>query len=503
MLQNTCNLENQFWKPILNYLDTVDRFGRAMKIEIISSMEVEQHYLKIIKTTPFIIQRNEDLICSFPSEGGTIIFNLDYEFCNKLLGSNLSRYLNGGGKLPALFAELFEIPKPEDNIVIDINFLLQRWEGKLYFRQSLPSGFNKIKQKLVSVFLNTLEYKTICRKVKITGSNSSIQKNERRFFYWFAIWFQKSYPSLAKFSLYKQVHNDLRLLENFDYPKIIQYLPAFVLWNIKKYVTLTPQNEWTIHLIKGNNIRTAKALPIPITKSMRHPFAHAPITSNYFKAFDYAKIISLGGNLKLYKLFNSQLKVGSIHDSLWTNFLQLVLKEEVICSGIEKEILCAAIGYLKHLTDEGIAINLQGRTYSSLCLEVDEWYQKQSYVKRLHEEDIIWQNSNIKAFYYHDMKGTEYKTIELLSYHQLVYEGMYMNHCVSNADYVSGCVSGDISIWSFQKITSETIFRIATIEVSANKKILQIRGKYNSAPSEDILNHIAQWSEQVGLSHSY
>jgi hypothetical protein len=75
------------------------------------------------------------------------------------------------------------------------------------------------------------------------------------------------------------------------------------------------------------------------------------------------------------------------------------------------------------------------------------------------------------------------------------FTSILQSHCV--ASYVSKCIEGKCHIFS---IYNNIIYERATIEVG--KKIIQIRGKFNAAPSKSCLQAIRDWAMRYQLTKS-
>jgi hypothetical protein len=68
-----------------------------------------------------------------------------------------------------------------------------------------------------------------------------------------------------------------------------------------------------------------------------------------------------------------------------------------------------------------------------------------------------------------------------------------MRHCV--ASYLDGCIKGKWSIW----VVRMGECRLATIELRPDKKIYQVKGRFNETPAEPVFQAVKAWCRQESL----
>ena len=89
----------------------------------------------------------------------------------------------------------------------------------------------------------------------------------------------------------------------------------------------------------------------------------------------------------------------------------------------------------------------------------------------------------------------DWKIIELLNGKELAAEGRALSHCV--ATYAHQCMRGKCSIWSVY-CNGE---RVLTIELrSANKTVIQIRGKRNRRATPRERRIVRRWAAANNLN---
>ena len=150
--------------------------------------------------------------------------------------------------------------------------------------------------------------------------------------------------------------------------------------------------------------------------------------------------------------------------------------------------------------------SFSGRTINSVIALANEWHAEQqrelNIMHRLgygirQSKPVIekWEGLNINGFWYEN--GDHVWMIEQIRcFQELINEGRKMKHCV--ASYASKCITGDCGIFNvscFSKSINITE-SIATIEVSSNRTIVQIKGKCNAAVKGKAVNIITRWAGQ-------
>jgi hypothetical protein len=137
--------------------------------------------------------------------------------------------------------------------------------------------------------------------------------------------------------------------------------------------------------------------------------------------------------------------------------------------------------------------SFKDRTLNSVIQLSNRWHHEQivlnkGFVKNK-EWDLMFPVNNDNLY-----RGWEIK--ELCTSNQILQEGARMNHCV--ASYVSSCMEGLCHIFTaFNLMENER----ATIEVRG-KRVVQVRGKFNTQPSKNCMRAISDWATRHQLSKS-
>ena len=140
--------------------------------------------------------------------------------------------------------------------------------------------------------------------------------------------------------------------------------------------------------------------------------------------------------------------------------------------------------------------SLKGRTLNSLIKLSDEWHQRRHIVKS--NGFVQWTPANIPDFEhieYIDKNKTPliWRIRQLCSSKDLFNESSKMHHCVSS--YVSSCLSGQCSIFTMETDMLGCVEKLLTIEVTKNKRIVQVRGKWNRKSTNKEDSIINKWSK--------
>lgn len=273
--------------------------------------------------------------------------------------------------------------------------------------------------------------------------------------------------------------------------------------------------EWYLHLGQGKNIRSAKYVPVKLTRKMAHLFGTAPGNYSVLAAFRWAQVLSLGGDKKIVDaVLETKLGRVFIDNDFWLSVLQFFVnhpemefshyvpivnfifdvKYEKNMEGLESNKNCFVCG---HLPD----FSIKGRTPESMLRLIDHWHAESSKISRMTDE--IWKSSNIPGLHYTEKNDKRFWVIrELLSSRELYIEGFIQNHCV--ATYDEYCIDEKSSIWTMEVYKDKRNRKLLTLEVDNNTKtIIEIRGRNNRLPFENEVSVIKRWAKRVGLKVNY
>ena len=98
---------------------------------------------------------------------------------------------------------------------------------------------------------------------------------------------------------------------------------------------LTPDGvrcqDWYKHIGRGQSIRTAKGLPLELTKRMAHHFVRAPTECPIPEAFRYAQVLGLGGDERLARsLLATRLGSNFQNNDFWETVIRWFIEQPML-----------------------------------------------------------------------------------------------------------------------------------------------------------------------------
>lgn len=264
------------------------------------------------------------------------------------------------------------------------------------------------------------------------------------------------------------------------------------------------------HMASGGSFRKMPGFEGWFTAKMGHYLLHAPKTLTWEDAIARAYLCGLGLSKSVQKILHickdeHYFIICDKQQPLWRFLLRY--------PDISDKDVSRIITFCMHQTKgnhtvineaQGISIrvealypgfNIQGATPASVLRKVDAW--------EAHLKAIIHKPYTAELPVAEGVKGIEYflpgKVQMPLVIRQitrpldLIREGRAMRHCV--ASYLDGCIKGKWSIWVVRMGES----RLATIELRPDKKIYQVKGRFNETPAEPVFQAVKAWCRQESL----
>ncbi len=275
---------------------------------------------------------------------------------------------------------------------------------------------------------------------------------------------------------------------------------------------------WFIHIGKGKNIRTARSLPVNMTKKMAHYFIQAPSDYDVNSAFRWAQIHALGGNKEISDAITETRIVRVFNDeNFWLTVLRFFIANPMLDTSqynpiidyiwhqkYENRMEFVERGVVREVEPEQPGFSMTGRTADTLLRQVDDWHRRLG--RELRGGNLQWLKSSIKDFRYVEGRaGNRNMRIwtirELLRSKELMAEGRTQHHCV--ATYARSCFTGVTSIWTMDVQDSQTRSKSLTVEIqNQTKTIMQVRGLRNRRATTQEMNVIHRWAvyEEIKLS---
>jgi hypothetical protein len=130
-----------------------------------------------------------------------------------------------------------------------------------------------------------------------------------------------------------QTHNARRQFSSLARHLFAEWpVPAFMdcVWFLGNGRGAVQQQEWFLHIARGQNIRTAE-LPFAYTKRMAHHFMLAPADFTVESALRWGQIHGLGGSGRLVRaILGTRLGTSFEHDDFWTTVLQFFIANPLL-----------------------------------------------------------------------------------------------------------------------------------------------------------------------------
>jgi len=280
---------------------------------------------------------------------------------------------------------------------------------------------------------------------------------------------------------------------------------------------------WYKHIARGQNIRTASDLPLPLSKRQAHAFLSAPDDFDIPTALRWAIVVDNGGDERLVRsLLGTRIGTTFEDEDFWNSVIRFFIAHPQLESLQHGPI----VDYLHNQRFVPSVPNplagqpgqpteippqpdlcMKGRTPESLQRAIARWHrdlvggQDAGTGGGYRSPSSCWGPSGIPPFFHEEEVGEyrrAFESNELLGEADLIEEGKAMGHCV--ASYLQLCASGRSSIWSLRmRIPSGRMVRLATVEVrTKDNLIVQVRKRANKPPMFRELSLLIQWSDRGG-----
>jgi hypothetical protein len=273
--------------------------------------------------------------------------------------------------------------------------------------------------------------------------------------------------------------------------------------------------EWFLHVGEGQNIRTAKGLPLPLTKKAAHFMMQAPSDFDISGAIRWGQIHFMGGDERLVRaILKTRINNVFTNNEFWESVFRWFMANPMLDTAQYAPI----IDYIYHqkfvpsvpnelpdgprLLPAQPNLSMKNRSVDATIKAMEEWHKQTGRARK--GGDKYWEGSGISEFHYEEGEHNKkvYTVSELLTAKELQEEGAAMCHCVGS--YAHSCSTGRTSVWSIKQVNPDgSVNRLLTVEVdNASRSIRQARGKFNERPgfkANDIMN---RWATAAGLTIS-
>jgi hypothetical protein len=256
-----------------------------------------------------------------------------------------------------------------------------------------------------------------------------------------------------------------------------------------------------VHLGSGQPLRSFAGLPVRLSKWQAHLMQQAPAGCTFHEAYRYAQLAERGAPEYLGVVLASPLGrlPSSADDDVYLAVLDLFrAKPEV-----DAWQFGAVCDYVRLRRYQGTpteppqpGFSVRGRTLASLLAGTARWQRTlgrahaNSYFNQL--LDTTWPGLPVPGFV--GGAGDWVRIRQLLSYPELLEEGQQMQHCV--ASFMHRCLRGQAGIYSLTLGGARKL----TLQLSPERRLVQVRGKHNRAPTAEESGWVLSWLMQEGIS---
>ncbi|MDU0372712.1 PcfJ domain-containing protein [Hymenobacter endophyticus] len=256
----------------------------------------------------------------------------------------------------------------------------------------------------------------------------------------------------------------------------------------------------TVHVGSGKSLRSFPGLPVPLSRRLEHEMRQAPYAYTLVPALRYAQLAATNALALLPPLLVTPLgREITPQDAFWLNVVEFFREASMVdywqlgpvCEWIEVVRTVGTNGQPPHP-----GFSLKGRCMQAVLAQAGQWHRRTHRARKYWGYNVALTSTwaGLPVANYASLEAGRVQITQLLSYAALVEEGSSQKHCVSS--YVYSCLRGRCGIFSLRVNGA----RALTLEVRANRQLVQIRGRENRRATEQELHWLRQWAEAAGLS---
>lgn len=232
--------------------------------------------------------------------------------------------------------------------------------------------------------------------------------------------------------------------------------------------------------------------PFPLTKKMCHAFLQTTAKHTLISAVRHCQVKAYGGDERLAEAMLATRDLGAVNprEEDWDKVIQWTCNQGMLAI----DQIGPMFDWIAWQMAEHPTFSMKGRTGVSVLRAVEEWHGNLAKDRALNGEKF--HPSGFSPWFHErevELQGgasyfEKHCITEVLSSKELANEGRVLCHCVSTyAPYVR---NGKTSIWSYKVDGS----RALTIELdNRNRRVVQVRGGYNSKPTDSQLGWVRRW----------
>ncbi|MEP4052493.1 MAG: PcfJ domain-containing protein [Litorimonas sp.] len=328
-------------------------------------------------------------------------------------------------------------------------------------------------------------------------------------------WRPKSYNRERQFASLLR-----HLMADYDVPVFMD-----TVWLRNDTGSANYRDAW-VHVGRGKNIRTAKALPMSLSKKAAHQILSAPEELTFEHALKWAHMQTF--NLRpraCAALLGSRWGAEFEEPTFWDSVIRFLAANPMI----SPDMIGPMVDFIYAQKFEGPVLlidgdeilrddpphagfSMRGRDGQALLDQIESWHRELGRTEARRGNgrramDATYCRSGWKPSQsiekLNDKENAIWRFVEILTESDLHEEGRKMRHCIYS--YHPRVQSGYCSVWSLQ-VSREggphhgSFKRHLTVEVSSNGRINEARGFANKLPTGRAKTLLKAWAEQNRLS---
>jgi len=242
-------------------------------------------------------------------------------------------------------------------------------------------------------------------------------------------------------------------------------------------------------------------LNVPFTRKMCHDFMATPSDVTFLRALRRTPVFAFGGSERFLNVWMTSQAGRVLHAKETEAFWMVVLEWFGKHPMLNPDQVGPLVDYILVRRREDPDFSMKGRSPLAMIRGMEEWHTNLAREKAIH--GATYALSGFRDF--ETTKGTRdssgnyitetWKVKEILTSKALAEEGRKLGHCVYS--YSWSVEKGQVSIWSMtcESSLSASPERAVTIELrNANRKIVQVRGKFNRRATAREFQVLKDWA---------
>ena len=323
-------------------------------------------------------------------------------------------------------------------------------------------------------------------------------------------------------------HNRERQFASLLRHLLAQYdVPVFMdtVWLRNDKGSARYRDAW-IHVGSGKNIRSAKGLPMSLSKKAAHTLSSAPEELSFEHAFKWSHMQLFGLRPRTCAaLLGSRWGGDFDHSIFWDSVLRFLSSDAMI----SPDQIGPLVDFIYSQKFEGPVLLIEGedilrddpphpgfsmrnRNGQALLQQVEDWHRtlartEERRGKGRNAMDAVYCKSGWKPSSntekHNDEESSVWQFVEILTESELYQEGRKMRHCIYS--FHARLAAGHCSVWSLRTTRKGgphhgKIKRHLTIEVSATGRVSEARGFGNALPKGRSEYLLRQWVAENRMS---